>query len=187
MNNPFYKLNQALEELGQTIAQLGIMLLVIILMLLPGAVFVFLMYGVFTGEKFSISECVELIFFSIASWYTGLGIKQIMSDQEKCNELIIHEYGKVLEKVAQETIQKYPAAVYPRSLLPYPKKIIEEALNKGLHYHTEEDQKLTIESGLAFLSGFIEDEEANKKNGKLLNNEDFQQAVKRLDKQDGEE
>ena len=77
MNNPLYKLNQTLEELGQTIAQLGVSLLGMILMLLPGVVFVFLIYGVFTGEKFSISECAKLIFFGVISWYIGLGLHKL--------------------------------------------------------------------------------------------------------------
>src|SRR3989338_5846866 len=47
-------------------------------------------------------------------------IKQMLNPKELQKiETITHEYGKVLEKVGIETMQKYPAAVYPQSLLPY--------------------------------------------------------------------
>ncbi|MDD3006692.1 MAG: hypothetical protein PHX30_03875 [Candidatus Pacebacteria bacterium] len=86
MNNPLYKLNQALEELGQNIAQIAVSLFAMILILLPGAVFVFLIYGVFTGEKFSISECANLIFYGIVSWYIGLGLHKLYPAEEKSSE-----------------------------------------------------------------------------------------------------
>ena len=41
---------------------------------------------------------------------------------------IVSEYGAVLEEVSLEAAQKYPAAVYRQSLLPYPKEVIREAL-----------------------------------------------------------
>jgi len=52
-------------------------------------------------------------------------------------ENIVHEFGKVLEKVSQGMTQKYPAAVYPQSLLPYSKEVIEKALNKSLCYEIQ--------------------------------------------------
>lgn len=100
-------------------------------------------------------------------------------------EAIIHEYGKVLERVGQETMQKYPAAVYPQSLLPYPKEVIEKALNDGLRYIDDENMVANIKTCLAFLIGFIDDEEANRRNSELLNSKGFQEAVKRrLNKSD---
>lgn len=107
-------------------------------------------------------------------------IKQMLNPKalEKI-ETIIHEYGKVLEKVGLETMQKYPAAVYPQSLLPYPKEVIEKALNDGLRYIEDEKMKINIKNCLSFLIAFIDDEEANKRNSELLNNKDFKEAVKR--------
>lgn len=94
-------------------------------------------------------------------------------------ETMIHEYGRVLEKVGQETMQKYPAAVYPQSLLPYPKEVIEKALNDGLRYIEDEKMKINIKNCLAFLIAFIDDEEANRRNSELLNNKGFQEAMAR--------
>lgn len=111
-------------------------------------------------------------------------IKQMLNPQalEKI-ETITHEYGKVLEKVGLETIQKYPAAVYPQSLLPYPKEVIEKALNDGLRYIEDEKMKINIKNCLAFLIAFIDDEEANKRNSELLNSKGFQEAMaKRMNK-----
>jgi len=107
-------------------------------------------------------------------------IKQMLNPKELQKiETIIHEYGKVLEKVGQETIQKYPAAVYPQSLLPYPKGVIEKALNDGLRYIDDEKMITNIKTCLAFLTAFIDDEEANRRNNELLNNKGFKEALKR--------
>ncbi len=109
-----------------------------------------------------------------------LAIKQMMNPKElQKTETITHEYGKVLERVGQETMQKYPAAVYPQSLLPYPKETIEKALNDSLRYIEDEKMVANIKTCLAFLVAFIDDEEANKRNSELLNNKGFQEAVKR--------
>jgi hypothetical protein len=100
-------------------------------------------------------------------------------------ETIIHEYGKVLERVGQETMGKYPAAVYPQSLLPFPKEVVEKALNDGLRYIEDEKMIVNIKNCLAFLIAFIDDEEANKRNSELLNNKGFQEAMaRRLNKND---
>lgn len=100
-------------------------------------------------------------------------------------ETIIHEYGKVLERVGQETLQKYPAVIYPQSLLPYSKEVIESALNDGLRYINDEKMRESIKFCLGSLVAFIDDEEANKRNNELLNSKGFKQAIKRrLNKED---
>ena len=76
-------------------------------------------------------------------------------------------------------MQKYPAAVYPQSLLPYPKELIEKVLNDGLRYIEDEKMKVNIKNCLAFLVAFIDDEEANRRNSELLNSKGFQEAIKR--------
>jgi len=113
-------------------------------------------------------------------------IKQMLDPKELQKiETIIHEYGKVLERVGRETMQKYPASVYPQSLLPYPKEVIERALNDGLRYIEDEKMITNIKSCLAFLVAFTDDEEASKRNSELLNNKGFQEALKRrLNKND---
>lgn len=107
-------------------------------------------------------------------------IKQMLNPKELQKiETIVHEYGKVLERVGQETMQKYPAAVYPQLLLPYPKEVIEKALNDGLRYIEDEKMKANIKNCLAFLIAFIDDGEANRRNSELLNSKGFQEAIKR--------
>ena len=76
-------------------------------------------------------------------------------------------------------MQKYPAAVYPQSLLPYSKTVIEKALNDGLRYIEDENMKSNIKNCLAFLVAFIDDQEANKRNSELLNNKGFQEAARK--------
>ncbi|MFA5169129.1 MAG: hypothetical protein WC420_00065 [Candidatus Paceibacterota bacterium] len=95
-------------------------------------------------------------------------MKLLDSNDFEKTENIIHQYGKVLEKVGRETIKKYPAVVYPQSLLPYPKVVIEEALKDGLIYVEDEEMKENIKGCLGSLVAFIDDEEANIRNSKIL-------------------
>lgn len=98
-----------------------------------------------------------------------LATKQMLNPKVlQKTETIIHEYGKVLEKVGQETMQKYPSVVYPQSLLPYPKEVIEKALEDGLRYIEDEKMKENIKFCLGSLAVFINDEEANKRNSEML-------------------
>lgn len=98
-----------------------------------------------------------------------LALKQMLNPKAlQKTETIIHEYGKVLEKVGLETMQKYPAVVYPQSLLPYPKKVIEKALEDGLRHIEDEKMRESIKSCLGSLVAFIDDDEANKRNSEML-------------------
>jgi len=94
-------------------------------------------------------------------------------------EAIVHEYGKIQEKVAQEIMTKYPAVVFPKSLLPYPKERIQKALEEALRYTGDEKMAENIKSCAVFLENFIEDEEANKRNNDLLDNKEYQKAIKK--------
>lgn len=115
-----------------------------------------------------------------------LALKQMMNPKSlQKTEKIAHEYGKILEKLGQETMQKYPALVFPESLLPYPKEIIKRALEESLRYYEDEKIRGSIKFGLSSLVAFIDDEEANRRNNELLNSKGFQEAVnKRLSKND---
>lgn len=109
-----------------------------------------------------------------------IALKQMMNPKSlQKTEKIIHEYGKVLEKLGQETMQKYPALVFPESLLPYPKEVIKRALEESLRYYEDEKIRGSIKFSLGSLVAFIDDEEANKRNSELLNNKGFQEAVKK--------
>ena len=77
-----------------------------------------------------------------------LAMKQMLNQKDLQNaELIIHEYGKVLEKIGKETMQKYPCVVYPQSLLPYPKEVIQKALEDGLRYISDQTMRKNIRPG----------------------------------------
>jgi hypothetical protein len=98
-----------------------------------------------------------------------LAIKQMLNQKNLQKiEAIIHEYGKVLEKLGQETMQKYPAVVYPQSLLPYSKEVIKKALEDGLRYIEQEKMRENIKFCLGSLVAFIDDEEADKRNSEML-------------------
>jgi len=106
-------------------------------------------------------------------------IKQMLNPKGLSKiENIYQEYGKVLETVMQDTLTKYPAFVFPKSLLPYPKNKITEALREASKYTNDPEMVKILESGLVYLDSFIEDKEANEKNQKLLNNEEFMKALK---------
>lgn len=94
-------------------------------------------------------------------------------------EKIVHEYGKFQEKIAQEIMTKYPAVVFPKSLLPYPKEKIQKALEESLRYVDGEKMAENIKSCAVFLENFIDDEEANKRNRELLDNKEYQKAIKK--------
>lgn len=98
-----------------------------------------------------------------------LALKQMLNPKDLQEiETIVHQYGKTQEKVAQEIMTKYPAAVFPKSLLPYPKEKIQKALAESLRYVDDEQMAENIKSCAVFLEGFIEDEEANRRNGEML-------------------
>lgn len=110
-----------------------------------------------------------------------IALKQMMNPKSlQKTEKIVHEYGKILEKLGQETMQKYPALVFPKSLLPYPKEVIKKALEESLRYYEDEKARGSIKFGLGSLVAFIDDDEANKRNGELLNSKGFQEAVKKI-------
>lgn len=98
-----------------------------------------------------------------------LALKQMLNPKSlQKTETIIHEYGKVVEKVGLETMQKYPAIVYPQSLLPYPKEVIEKALEDGLRHIEDEKMRESIKFCQGSLVAFIDDDEANKRNSEML-------------------
>lgn len=107
-------------------------------------------------------------------------LKQMLNPKDLSEiETIVHEYGKIQEKVAQEIMSKYPAMVFPKSLLPYPKEKIQKALSDALRYVKDQQMAENLKSCSVFLEGFIDDEEANKRNNELLNNKGFQESIAR--------
>lgn len=109
-----------------------------------------------------------------------LALKQISNPKSlRKIETIVHEYGKVMEKTAQEMPEKYPAAVFPQSLLPYSKETIKKSLESFI-MHTEDEGKIaTLKLALDWLAGFIGDKEASERNNKLLNSPQFIEALRK--------
>lgn len=77
---------------------------------------------------------------------------------------ILSKFGKVLEETSKENITKYPASVYPESLLPYSKEEIEEALFNMRYCINDEKQINALDIGEICLGDFIDDEDAYNKN-----------------------
>lgn len=109
-----------------------------------------------------------------------LAIKQMLEPKglQKI-ENIVHKFGKVLEETSQQTMTKYPAVVYPESLLPYPKEVIRKALKNAQNYTDDENMKINLRSCEVSLDRFIDDKEANRKNSELLNSEEYQKALRK--------
>lgn len=113
--------------------------------------------------------------------------EKLAHDQVTKIEDLVHKYGKVQEEVSKQTLTKYPAMVFPASLLPAQKSEVQKALNEAVEAmkytdYTEDEKKKMIEnlkSGLVFLDSFIEAEEANKRNLELLENKGWQEAIKK--------
>jgi hypothetical protein len=81
-----------------------------------------------------------------------LALKQMLNPKDlQKMETIVHEYGKIQEKVCQEAMTKYPAFVFPKSLLPYPKEQIQKTLEEALRY-VDDEQMATNIKGCAVLS-----------------------------------
>lgn len=99
---------------------------------------------------------------------TKEGLLKISGVSAEIPEIIVREYGEILEQVSQEGMEKYPCAQYPQSLLPWPKETIQQALQDSLRDTDDEGVRENLKIGLVMLDDFIEDEEANRKNSEML-------------------
>ncbi len=82
------------------------------------------------------------------------------------NISIIEGYGEVLEEVGRNGAERFPAGVYPDSLLPYPREVIRNALESELEL-AEEAKAKDLRIGLALLDGFVDVAEADALNTSL--------------------
>ena len=80
---------------------------------------------------------------------------------------IIRLYGDLLVKVSEHDKEKYPAGVYPGSLLPIPKPALAKLLALEIEHATDANESGVLERGLALLDGFIDDEQANEQNAMM--------------------
>jgi len=93
---------------------------------------------------------------------------------------ICHAFGKTLEETMKDSEYKYPAMVYPESLLPYPKKVIEWALilwEQKAGGEGELETANTMASARAYLGRFIPDAEAFKKTEKITCNKKYLENI----------
>ena len=77
---------------------------------------------------------------------------------------IIRVYGDLLVRVSEEDKGKYPGGVYPESLLPIPKPALAKLLAIEIQLTPDPNERRVLETGLALLDGFINDQQANEQN-----------------------
>lgn len=90
-----------------------------------------------------------------------------MSDIKQI-EKTVHEYGRVQVEVMQDVKAKYPAFVFPQSLLPYSKEEIREALDTSILLLGDGEIKEALKASAVVLDCFIDDKEASAKNAEVL-------------------
>lgn len=148
-----------------------------------GFIFLILFWAIFLPYMIKINY--GFIGWLFVSWWI-VGVSWLIGNKhgednyklpEPSDEEIRVKFGKVLEVVSQAIF----GVDYPESLLPYPKKVIENSFKKEilireiLLKNKESSQKQSLEGeielfrvGLIQLSSFINDEEAIKNNKKTL-------------------
>jgi hypothetical protein len=81
---------------------------------------------------------------------------------------LLYDFGGLLERVGSMVKEKYPAMVFPISLLPAPKIEIQLALARDLErFSGDERQQGMIRACLMLLDNFIADEKANEFNARV--------------------
>lgn len=94
---------------------------------------------------------------------------------------ICHSFGKTLEEIfSGDAYIKYPTMQLPESLLPYPKLVIEKALDLWIEItdkNNEIDTTKSLQSSKASLDFFVSDSVANEANSKMFKNNDFIESV----------
>lgn len=81
-------------------------------------------------------------------------------------EAIVVSYAKVLERLGQQTFEKYQAGFYPISHLPHPKEKIRKALQTAITHTIDPKMAENLKECEKFLDHFIDDTQAKKKNAK---------------------
>lgn len=94
-------------------------------------------------------------------------------------EQIIRDFGKIQEDVSKRIPTHYPTLKFPKSLLPYKKEVIAEAMKQAIQIKPELNDLLG--GSLVFLDGFIDDEEAYQANNGLLGQSGYWNALRGKD------
>jgi hypothetical protein len=102
----------------------------------------------------------------IRSYPVQRGKKGIMLSPQELKEIetVVHAYGQTIAEVCEESAVNYPAFVFPVSLLPYPKKVIEQALQDAVSHIKDEEMLKDLHDVTPYLKNFISDAEAKRKN-----------------------
>lgn len=95
---------------------------------------------------------------------------------------IVNEYGKLQEFIAKNTLILFPSLYFPKSLLPYPKKTIKNALNIASNLTQKKEIKNACADSLTFLNGFIDDKKAYLRNNKILRKNNYWKLIKKRKK-----
>jgi hypothetical protein len=85
-------------------------------------------------------------------------------DLQATANAIIRTFGDVLVTVSKTEVEKYPAGVYPVSLLPIPRPALEKLLKIEIDDSSSAEERQMLERSLALLDGFIDDQRANDQN-----------------------
>ncbi len=97
----------------------------------------------------------------------------------KTADTIRKDWGKFLE-ITHGSLMLIFLANIPESLLPYPKKTIEEALNiVAEHFHNQGNIQAVqaIQTTIPFLMGYVSDKEAIKKAKTNFGNKKYLEAI----------
>lgn len=98
---------------------------------------------------------------------SGASPQKALSPKEfQAMEAVVKSYARVLERVGQETMEKYQAGFYPISYLPYPKEKIRNALKLAIDHSTDPKMTENLKGCEKFLDHFIDDATARKRNAK---------------------
>jgi len=80
---------------------------------------------------------------------------------------IIRAYGDLLVRVSEDDKDKYPACVYPESLLPILKSALAKLLAVEIQSSSDADERRVLETRLALLDDFVDDQQANEQNAAI--------------------
>jgi hypothetical protein len=92
-----------------------------------------------------------------------------MMEYGKEAEKIVQEFGGLIATVMPQVKTKYPAMVFPSSMLPASKADIKEAYDMFLEpgsFEFSDEERNSLETTYMMLDRFIDDEDAKAKNEK---------------------
>lgn len=83
------------------------------------------------------------------------------------SDAVVRALGDVFVTVSETDVAKYPAGVYPESLLPISRPALEKLLRIKIGDSSGVEERQMLERSLALLDGFISDQQAYEQNAAL--------------------